>query len=45
VAGDEFGGDLRLVHEALLGRSGGVEKAFYGAIPPCPELCGRAMRP
>src|SRR5450755_1960911 len=24
----------------LLGRSGGAEKAFYGAISRCPELCG-----
>src|SRR3954462_7391737 len=24
----------------LLGRSRGCEKAFYGAFPPCPELCG-----
>ena len=36
MAGDEFGGDLRLVHEALLGRSQAAEKAFYGAISPCP---------
>src|ERR1700754_2440672 len=25
---------------ALLGRSAGPEKAFYGPIPACPELCG-----
>jgi hypothetical protein len=23
----------------LLGRSVACEKAFYGAFPPCPELC------
>jgi hypothetical protein len=36
MAGDEFGGDLRLAHEALLGRSEAAEKAFFGAIAPCP---------
>src|SRR6478609_4639817 len=25
----------------LIGRSYGREKAFYGAFPACPELCGR----
>src|SRR5215213_2102262 len=25
---------------ALIGRSRGCEKAFYGAFLPCPELCG-----
>src|SRR3954468_2172141 len=25
---------------ALIGRSRGCEKAFYGAFPPCPELYG-----
>jgi hypothetical protein len=36
MAGDEFGGDLRLVHEALLGRSDRAEKAFYGPFSRCP---------
>jgi len=40
MAGDEFGGDLGSFMGLLLGRSRGCEKAFYGAFPPCPELCG-----
>src|SRR5690242_14462677 len=29
--------------DALIGRSTGGEKAFYGAFPPCPELCGESL--
>ena len=29
----------------LLGRSAACEKAFYGAFPPCPELCNGWARP
>src|ERR1700674_4982393 len=43
VAGDEFGSDLGRGHGALLGRSEGVEKAFYAAISSCPEICVQAM--
>src|SRR5882757_5464717 len=30
--------------DLFLGRSGSCEKAFYGAFPPCPELCGDTGR-
>ena len=41
MAGDELGGDLGFVglHDQFIGRSEGPEKAFYGPISRCPELC------